>query len=272
METPNRKTITILTILLAVLLASASINGVFVPDTYARETASIAAQGVGQDLVDLILVVPLLILSLVFWRRGSRAAALIFAGTLFYICYSFFIYGFGIHFNRVFLIYTFTLGLALYTFVLTLIDLSGLRFEIWFGEKTSTRPPGVFLIVVAALFYILWLKDVLPAVLQNTLPAGVTDMNLQVNPVHVLDIGIALPGLILAAVLLMRKRRMGYILASTGLVFIIVLAIALAAMVILTHIRGIGEDPSVALIFAAMSLLSGLFLFSMLRNLRDSSG
>jgi len=97
-------------------------------------------------------------------------------------------------------------------------------------------------------------------------------MNLQVNPVHVLDIGIALPGLILAAVLLMRKRRMGYILASTGLVFIIVVAIALAAMVILTHIRGIGEDPSVALIFAAMSLLSGLFLFSMLRNLRDSSG
>lgn len=267
MTTQNMKSITILTTLLAVALTAASYSGAFVAGTYARETASLAAQGIGQDLVDLFLVVPLLLISLVFVRRQSRAAQLIFAGTLFYILYSFVIYSFGIHFNRMFLVYTITLGLSLYTFILVMSDLSKIGVENWFGEKTPTRSVGIFLIVVAAMFYLLWLKDVIPAVLKNTIPSSVSDINLQVNPVHVLDIGIALPGLVLTAVLLMRKRRLGYILAPTALVFIIILTIALAAMVLMTKARGINEDASIALIFVVLAVISSLFLFIFMKRL-----
>ncbi len=270
MNSENLKPITILTFLLAVALAVVSFNGAFVSGTYARETASLAAQGAGQDLVDLFLVVPLLLVSLAFVHRQNRIARFVFAGTLFYILYSFIIYSFGIHFNRMFLCYTITLGLSLYTFILVMCDLFKFEVEGWFSEKTPTRWVGYFLILVAGMFYLLWLKDILPAVLGNTIPSGVSDQNLQVNPVHVLDIGIALPGLFLTAILLMKKRRLGYILAPTALVFIIILTLALAAMVLTAKARGINEDASIALIFMILALISAILLFVYIKSLRPS--
>ena len=52
------KIITLLTLILALALAVVSFFGAFAADTYTRDAASMAAQGQGQDLVDLFLVVP----------------------------------------------------------------------------------------------------------------------------------------------------------------------------------------------------------------------
>ena len=60
MDLPYLKALRILTILLVLSLAMVSIAGAFLPDTYHRDSASMAAQGVGQDFVNLFLVVPLL--------------------------------------------------------------------------------------------------------------------------------------------------------------------------------------------------------------------
>jgi hypothetical protein len=114
---------------------------------------------------------------------------------------------------------------------------------------------------------VLWLKDVIPAVIKNTTPKTVSDYNLLVNPVHVLDLSIALPGLILTAVLLMKKRRMGYILAPILLVFLIILAIALAGMVMMTKARGITENMSIAIIFLVLAVISTVFLYFYLKNI-----
>jgi hypothetical protein len=91
-----------------------------------------------------------------------------------------------------------------------------------------------------------------------------------VNPVHVIDISIALPGLILTAILLMKKQRLGYIFTPIALVFIIILAIALAGMVIMTKIRGISDDPSIASIFVILAIISAIFLFAFLKNLKTA--
>jgi lysylphosphatidylglycerol synthetase-like protein (DUF2156 family) len=89
--------------------------------------------------------------------------------------------------------------------------------------------------------------------------------------VHVLDIGLVLPGLILTAVLLMKKHRLGYILAPIFLVFIIVLAAALTGMVILLKAKGLSDDSSVAGIFIALALISGVFLFVFFKHLKARS-
>jgi len=61
----NRKAIVLLSTLMAAALAVVSFFGAFDASTYERDAASMAAQGAGQDLVDLVLVVPLLVISLV---------------------------------------------------------------------------------------------------------------------------------------------------------------------------------------------------------------
>jgi len=260
--------ITVLTLLMLVFLSIASFFGAFVDITYAREVESMAAQGMGQDLVDLFIVVPATAIFLVLLRKNKRSATLIFGGLVFYVLYSFIIYSFGVHFNLMFLVYSFTLGTAAYTFIFYFYNISRIDVKNWFSGKTPDLSLSVFLIVIAAIFYMLWLLDVLPAIINNTIPATVSDYDLLVNPVHVADISFALPGLIITAILLLKKHNLGYILAPVVLVFLIVLTIALAAMVVMTRIKCISEDISIAVIFLVISLASGLFLWFYLKALK----
>jgi len=262
-----KKTIILLTVLLAIFLAVVSSCGAFMSKTYARDSASMAAQGVGQDLVDLFFVVPLLLVSLIFVRRNDRTAYYLFGGTVFYIMYSFIIYGFGVHFNFLFLLYCFILGLSLYLFILVVLELSGMDVESWYGPKTPIRFCSIYLILVALMFYALWLKDIVPSLFGNNVSTALAESDLLVNPVHVIDIAFALPGLILAAVFLLRKHRLGYVLAPIALVFIIILAVALTGMVIMLKVRGISEDMSVAGIFVVLAVFSSVLLVLFLKNI-----
>jgi len=257
--------ITVLTIIMLAFLTIASFFGAFVDITYARETASMAAQGIGQDLVDLFLVVPAIIITLILMKKGSRAATLIFGGLVFYVLYSFIIYSLGVHFNLMFLVYCFTLGTSAYIFIIYFYSLSRENLKDWYEMRTPDRGLAYLFIIIAAMFYALWLKDVVPAILNNTIPGSVSDYNLLVNPVHVIDIAFALPGLIITAVLLLRGHKLGYLLAPIALVFMIVLTIALAAMVIISRLKGISEDMSIAIIFLVLSGISIVFLVTFLK-------
>lgn len=262
------KVLRILTILLAFSLAIVSVAGAFLPETYSRDSASLGAQGVGQDLVDLFVGVPMLLISFYYAAKGSRLFTLIYGGTLFYIMYSFIIYCFGINFNQFFLFYCLTLSLSLYSFILLFSDLRGQKVEEWF-EDAPVKLVSVYMIVVAIIFYILWLKSIVPAIIHNEVPKDVSDYNLLVSPVHVIDLVFALPGLIIGAVLIRKKQTLGYIIASFALVFMVLLTLALAAMVLLLVLRGISEDFTVAFVFGVLSLISvsiSLLLFRKLKR------
>jgi hypothetical protein len=260
--------ITILSLALVVSLTIVSYSGAYIASTYARETESMAAQGTGQDIVDLFLVVPLLIISLIFINKNNKVAFYIYSGTVFYILYSFVIYSLGVNFNKLFLLYCTTLGLSLYIFILIMYEFSRINVENWFSNKVPVRFIAIYLILISIMFYLLWLKEIIPAILNNSIPKSVSDYNLLVNPVHVIDIAFALPGLIITAILLMKKHRLGYILTPIALVFTIILAIALTGMVILLKVRGIAEDTSVAGIFITLAVISSILLFAFLKNIK----
>ena len=255
-----------LTVVMTVALAIASYYGAFVPATYVHDSTSMGAQGMGQDVFDLLVVVPLLLISLVFSCRGNRAAFLVLAGTVFYVLYSYVVYAFGVHFNSLFLVYCAVFGTSFYLFLLCIIELNSLQVHSWFSDNSPNRATGIFFIIIAVLFYLLWLKDVVPAILSNSVPATVTDNDLLVNPVHVLDIAVVLPGLVVTAILLFKKHPLGYIFAPIYLVFTFLLALALIAMVVALELRGISEDISIAGIFVVLAVISAVFLYQFLRN------
>jgi hypothetical protein len=64
----------ILSLPLAALFAASSLGGIPLPDVYAREAPLWAAQGVGQNWVDLIVAVPLLLISASFTRTETICA------------------------------------------------------------------------------------------------------------------------------------------------------------------------------------------------------
>lgn len=269
MQFTHFKTLRALTLLLALSLTLVSIAGAFFPSTYERDSVSMAAQGAGQDLVDLVLGVPLLLVSFFSAARGNRKAALLYAGTLGYIMYSFVIYCFGVYFNQYFLLYCLTLSTSLYAFILVFSDLKKQKVEHWF-EPGPVKIISLYLAFVALVFYVLWLKTLVPAILQNEIPQDLIDYKLLVNPVHVIDLVFALPALLIGTVLLWRKQGVGYIIASLALVFMILLTIALAAMVLFLVFRGISEDFTIAIVFGILSISSLTFLVLMFRKIKKT--
>ncbi len=262
------KAVIYLSIVAAFFLTIVSFAGSFIPGTYYRESVSLAVQGRGQDIFDLFVIVPLLLLSMYFSVRGSRKALFISAGTAFYIMYSFFIYSFGIHFNSLFIFYCFTLGSSFYLFVLLIYELVNSGETGWFEGSVPVKSTAAFFIFIAAMFSFLWFSDILPAIFEGSIPAAVRDYNLLVNPVHVLDISFILPGLITISVMLIKKKKIAFILAPIMLLFTLLLSLALIAMAVMLVLKNVSEDLSLVGIFGVLAIISVLYLIRFLRRMK----
>ena len=258
----------LLSVPLAILTAIVSYAGVFVESTYARENSLYAAQGIGQDIVNLFIVVPILLLAAFFAWRKSKLGLLIWSGAIFYLAYSYTIYSFGLHFNNLFIAYCLILGLSFYSLVYFLI--SSLRENVsqWFASDVSTKPTGIFLVVIAVLFYFIWLSEIIPAILINATPKSIIESGLLINPVHVLDIAICLPALIVTGIALIKKKNIGFLLAPTMLLFCIFMAVAIAAMLITMKAKGLDTNLVLTAIFGFITLLSSFFLVRHLWKLK----
>ena len=97
----------------------------------------------------------------------------------------------------------------------------------WFAYKGHRE--GI-LIWDGVFFYLLWLSTVIPAMINNVATQEVNAIGTPTNPVHALDLSIVLPTLILTAILLWRKRKMGFILAPIILTFCILMGVTIGAL------------------------------------------
>lgn len=260
------------TSILAVLVAIASIAGIWVPSIYAKETPSWGAQGTGQDIVDLLIVVPVLLGCAWGLARGSRTAIVVLAGVLIYVLYAFVLYAFAMHFNALFLVYCATLGVSFYCLVdvgLYLARQDGLQ---WFAPtRRQTRMVGWFLIMVAAAFYFLWLSTVVPAVVDGQPPAALAEAGLITNPVHILDLAIVLPAITFAGVLVLGRRGTGYLLAPIMLAFDIAMTLAIIGMTLAMWGRGLPFEPVVVGAMGLIAVASTWLLVGFLRRIRPET-
>jgi hypothetical protein len=253
---------------LAALFAGAALGGIALPSTYARESATWAAQGIGQDWVDLALVAPWLAVCAAFALRGSRIFVLLLGGTLAYTLYSMVLYCFAVHFNALFLVYAAALGLSFYALLSLLGALQAADVRSWFSEGAPAGGLGAYSVCLGVAFYVLWLLDVVPALVAGELPASVQAAGLVTNPVEVLDIGIVLPAFIAGGASLAGRRPLGYYLVPVMMAFGIVMNVALVGMTVSMTVRQApGGGPPEA-VFGALIAATGGALWWFLRNLR----
>ncbi len=241
---------------LAILFAAASLGNILLPAAYARETASWAAQGLGQDWVDLLLVVPVLVISAALARRGSRRAGLLLGGAIAYTAYSLVLYAFAVHFNPLFLVYSAALGLSFYALVSTAVACSREDPRTWVAPRAFGRAAGLFSALLGLAFYGLWLSEVVPALASGTPPASLAEVGLITNPVQVLDIGIVLPAFVVGGVALVRGRRLGYWLVPVMLTFAVLMDAALIGMDVSMAARRLPGGGQRIAMFAVMGAVS----------------
>jgi hypothetical protein len=227
-----------LTIPIAVAMTVSSAAGAF-GRAYVRETPSWAAQGTGQDFANLFVVLPFLLVVAVFAWRGSVRAVLLWLGALLYVLYSYVLYAFCVHFNEWFLAYVATLGLTFYTLIGAVASVDLRQASEASRGAAHTRALSVLLTVVGVGFAVLWLSDVIPAIAHGRAPASADEVGLPVNPVHVLDLAFALPGVIFTGVLLWKRHVYGLLFAVPCATFLILMGIAILAMARAMSLRGV---------------------------------
>jgi hypothetical protein len=259
-----------LTVPISILLAIAAGGGVFIDGLY-RDVHFFALEAVAQDFVSLAVVLPTLAISAALAARGSHRAQLIWLGGIVYVVYTYVIDAFVVRFNSMFLVYVALLGCSLYALIVGIATANVVSLKASFTERTPVRTVSAYLSALAALFYVLWLRETIPALLARTIPASVQQDGAATNPVHVLDMAWMLPAFFITASSLWRRRELGYLLAGAALSFIPLLALAVLSMVVFLRRAGYHVVDPQALVFAVVFALSLGLLVSYLKALQPSA-
>jgi hypothetical protein len=226
------------TIAIVLLVAVTAVAGIFRPATYAKETLYSSAGAIGSDLVDLLLVVPVLLISGIKGYRGSVPARLVWLGTLGYLLYNFVLYAFGVHFNVLFLVYCATLGLCFYATVFSLPFIPLEQIAQTYSPRAPRKTSAILLIVMAILFAAFDLGEDIPALLAGRVPQSVIQVNLPVSFIHALDLMFLIPGMCITAFLLFRRKASGYALAPAFLALLAIMNIELAVLMVVMALKG----------------------------------
>jgi len=271
----NQKSITVLTSVIILLSAIAALTGVlssggpgsfeyesirgetvqiYGKGVYRHMSAEVAPQGIAQDVVTLIIGLPLLLFSLVYARKGSLKARFILAGTLGYFLVTYLFYLVMGMYNVLFLVYAALLGTSFFAFTTTLFSFDLNRLPQVFSKSVPVKTAGGFLILNALLIALLWLEIVVPPLLDGSVIPTETE-HYTTLIVQGLDLGLLLPLAVAAGILFIQKKPIGFLAAPVYLVFLSILMIALIGKIIAIGLLGQNIIP-VVFIIPAIALTS----------------
>lgn len=258
----QHKIIRRLSLIISALICLTSYQGLISPGIYANETELWMAQAKGQDLINLYIV-PFYLLCGLLINRKEKYFALIWIGISCYFIYTFLIYCFDIHFNRMFLFYIVILGLAIYSLFFLLYSYRN-KIPVSREKSFLNQLTAGYFIFTSVLFCGAWLSVIIPANILNATPPDIE--MLPTNPVHVLDLSIVLPGIFIGGILLIRQKQLGYFLAPVILTFSLLMQLTIGILMLFLSDHG-QQTPSelIGFIFI-LALISLILLVSNLRN------
>ena len=246
-----------LSILAALLAVPGSLVGLTVGTIYARLTPVFLPQALAQDVANLAVASPALLILAALALRGSLRAYLLWLGVLTFTVYNYVIYTVSIPFGPLFLLWVAVLGLCLFTLLggVAAVDHAAVALHFRFASRRAVQVVAWFLIVVAVLFGLLWLSEDVPALLSGGTPQSVSDMALPTNPVHVLDLAFFLPAVVATGVSLLKRKPLAFTLAPSFLVFLILTGIPILLTPAVQAARGETAAWGVAVPIGVLTLV-----------------
>lgn len=257
-----------LSVPLGVLGMVAAAVGAFVHGAYEGMTDNWAQQTRAQDLADLFVGFPLLLLLALFVVRGSARALIAWLGVLIATFYTYVIYAFDVPFGHMYLINVALLGMSGWAFggALLGIDLRPIRER--FDDQTPCRSTGWILVAVAAVFYVMWLAEDIPATLRGEPSSTLKDVGLMTNPVHVLDTAFLLPACIVCGLGLVRGKAFAYVFAPALMLTLATISVGIVTILAVGIADGDSSLVPIAIAMALAGLVQAAVAVRFLRHLR----
>lgn len=135
-------------------------------------------------------------------------------------------------------------------------------------REVPRKLTGFYFIMFAVVFYFLWLYEIILSIFNNETPKSVEETGLITNAVHVLDLSVFLPAVLISGIFLLRRKTIGFIMAPLLLTFFILMNITIAWLVVLMKQRGAGGEYPVAIAMGVLGLFSLILLIIYIKKMK----
>lgn len=232
---------------------------------YQHMSADVAIQGIAQDYITLFVAVPLLIISLIGYRKNSVKWHFFLAGTLGYFLITYLFYTAMGMYNIMFLPYVTLLCLSFFAFFLATKALAKPDMRSIFASKAPHKFAGWFLMINAVSIAFLWLNIIIPPLVDGSLyPAELNHYTTLI--VQGFDLGLLLPACFVSGFLLLTNKADGYLYATIYLVFLSILMTALTAKIVAMAMNDVNVIP-VIFIIPTINVVTIITAALMIRNI-----
>jgi len=191
---------------IAILMAIASVAGLLYP-TIIYPTRDLLRAFLSNDVVNLLVGVPILLASMWLARRRVLVGLLCWPGALFYVLYNYLVPLFCMPLNVAFLLDLALVMLSVYTIIGLVASIDGTVVRQRLIGAVPEKAGGAVLAGLGILFFVRVTAAMINALLKRT-PVGAAEAALNVGDF------LITPAWMIGGVLLWRRQALGY---STGL-------------------------------------------------------
>lgn len=263
----------VLSAIVATASVVASVGGLSIKDLYRDDTSWATAALRGGDFVTLVVAVPILVVALVLASRGSSRARLVWVGALAYTVYNFAFYVFGAAFNDLFLVHVVAFSSSIFALIATMSSEDASAIARGYRPRAPVRAVAALLVLVGVVFATLWSVFSISYAVTGRLSLGAATLE-GMHTVFAIDLSLMVPGMVLAGVLLWRRRPWGFVMAAAMSVFGAVYQLNLAAagwFQANAGVEGVKRIDPVGAVFIVVFLLAAAVMIRELRPAESGS-
>lgn len=265
-----KRTLGFITFALALLTLVSCVLSIFNNDIY-QDGEWANAQWLGQDMVTVLIALPLLLLSFVKGiRRGESTWTMAYCGVLLYFFYTYSFFMFAAKLTILYLFHLPIFGLSTIGLLICCIGLFSQKKHYSMDRKGLKASIIAYLFLISLMISFLWLNDIFSHLLQpghrSDTPSGEAPLI-----IYSLDLAIIIPLMISAAVLLYRKSNWGYILTGLILTKTSTLGFALMAMAISMYVKNLDPDYFLIVLWCIIGMIGSVLTVFYLTQLKSKT-
>ncbi|MEJ1991489.1 MAG: hypothetical protein P8X50_07170 [Maritimibacter sp.] len=241
--------------LAALLTLGAALTGIIQPSIYQPMTPDNLMPGtLSQDIISLAVSLALLACLRPLARSTSLRLWLIWLGLMGYLAYAYGIYVFETVINPLYLIYIAIFSLSIWA-VISFFARADLAVN---APDAPRRITAALFALLVAMFLMLWLSILIPAMQNQSAPVGAT--------IFAFDLALILPLLSFAALMLWRGQHWGDVLALPLLVKAATLGLSVLIGTLIGPLWGLPLAIDEVGIYAVLTLLPAALIIPWYRN------
>ncbi len=233
---------------------------------YFYDTVSSTAQMQGNDLITLVVGLPLLAISTWMAFCGSLRGRLLLTGTLGFILYTYMSMSTLTAFNALFIVYIALFTLSMYAFILSMMSFDLQDLPKHFSDKLPRGWIAGLMFVIAGFFALAWLGRIFAA-LQPGVVATLENTTTMV--IQFMDLSLIAPAAVLGGILLLRRSAWGCLLSSIMMTKGVTLGLAVSTMAINMALKGMPDNLGIMIPFLLITAANLVLTIAMLKNVKE---